>query len=296
MIRAMHLRKSYGDVVAVDGVSFEIQRGETFGLLGPNGAGKTTTIHLLVGVLSPDAGEVSLDGATDPTRPSVRRIVGMAPQSLSLYEELTGHENLSFFARLHGVHRAAVKQRIQQALEFAGLTEFAKRRVKTYSGGMKRRLNLACALLSEPKILFLDEPTVGVDPQSRNHIFENIDALKEKGCTILYTTHYMEEAERLCDRVAIMDHGRILALDTVEQLIKSHGGKSVVTAELEGPVPDPATVPGTLDGTSLRVETPDPLQEVGRLAASGLVFRSLHIDQPNLERVFLTLTGRSLRD
>lgn len=218
------LRRSYGPILAVDGISFDVQPGECFGLLGPNGAGKTTTIHMIVGVLPPDSGEVRIEGQSDPTRPSVRARLGMAPQSLAIYQELTGEENLRFFGTLYGLSGGRLDERTEMALEFAGLASRRKDRVATYSGGMQRRLNLVAALLHDPPVILMDEPTVGVDPQSRNLIFENIEALKRLGRTIVYTTHYMEEAERLCDRVAIVDQGKLLALDTVEALLRAHGG------------------------------------------------------------------------
>ena len=296
MIRVEQLRKAYPGVIAVDGVSFEVAAGETFGLLGPNGAGKTTTMQMLVGVLSPDAGTVTIADAGDPTQAETRRQIGLAPQQLSLYDALTGYENLAFFGRLYGLSGRDLKTRVGRALDFAGLSDRAKDRVKTYSGGMQRRLNMATALMHDPKVLLFDEPTVGVDPQSRNRIFDNIEALKAEGRTIIYTTHYMEEAQRLCDRVAIMDHGKLLALDTVDTLISQHGGKSVVTAQLERPPDDPGVLPEPLDGDSLRFDTAQPLEEVGRLTAAGVKFLTLKIDQPDLETVFLSLTGRRLRD
>lgn len=296
MIQAENLRKAYGDMVAVDGVSFEIRRGETFGLLGPNGAGKSTTINMLVGALQPDSGVIRIDGSSDPTQPQVRRSIGIAPQSLALYQELTAEENLAFFGKLYGVTGPRLRERVDWALEFAGLTDRRKSRVRTYSGGMARRLNMACALVHEPPVLFLDEPTVGVDPQSRNHIFDNIEALKRQGRTILYTTHYMEEAQRLCDRVAIMDRGKILAMDQVEALINEHGGRSVVVAELDHPPAGGVQLPGRLEGATLRFESTQPLEEVARLYGAGLKFTTLRVDRPDLETVFLSLTGRSLRD
>jgi len=296
MISVTELRKSFGAIKAVDGVSFELRPGESFGLLGPNGAGKSTTIHLIVGLLAPDGGSIAIDGRADPTQASVRRLLGVSPQSLSLYEELTAEENLSFFAQLYGISGRQRRDRLEWALRFSGLVDRRRDRVKTYSGGMKRRLNLAVALVHDPRVLLLDEPTVGVDPQSRNHIFECIEALKREGRTILYTTHYMEEARRLCDRVAIMDRGRILACDTVDGLIGQYGGRSVVTAELERPPIDSSILPALLDGTSLRFDTDEPLQAVGRLAGAGVQFATLRVDRPDLETVFLSLTGRSLRD
>jgi ABC-2 type transport system ATP-binding protein len=296
MIQVTDLRKSYGALVAVDGISFAVRAGETFGLLGPNGAGKTTTILLLAGALRPDAGEVRLGDSADPTRADVRQQLGIAPQAVALYDDLSAEENLRFFAKLYGLGGPRLRERVGWALEFAGLADRRRHRVKTYSGGMQRRLNLACALVHDPPILFLDEPTAGVDPQSRNHLLENIEALAKQGRTVLYTTHYMEEAQRLCDRVAIVDHGKVLALDTVEGLIRGHGGGSVIEAELERPPTDPKALPGRLEGTSLRVDTSEPLEEIARLSAAGVRFRSLRVEQPDLEAVFLNLTGRRLRD
>ena len=221
------LRKAYGDIVAVDGVSFEIGRGETFGLLGPNGAGKTTTLSLIVGSLRPDAGTVVVDGEPDPARDSVRRRIGTAPQAIALYGDLTAEENLRFFGSLYGLAGRQLRERVDWALAFSGLGSRRRHRVGGFSGGMQRRLNMVAGLLHDPPVILLDEPTVGVDPQSRNHIFENIESLKRQGRTVIYTTHYMEEAQRLCDRVAIIDRGRILAADTVEALIVKHGGEPV---------------------------------------------------------------------
>ncbi|HPR63267.1 MAG TPA: ABC transporter ATP-binding protein [Thermoanaerobaculia bacterium] len=295
-ISIQELKKSFNGVEAVKGVSYEIKKGETFGLLGPNGAGKTTTINLLVGILTPDSGSIRVDGSDDPTRPEVRRSFGICPQSLSLYEELTGEENLLFFGRLYHLSGKLLSERVRWALDFAGLTERKGDRVVHYSGGMKRRLNLVTALLHDPPILLLDEPTVGVDPQSRNLLFDNIEKLRAEGRTILYTTHYMEEAQRLCDRVAIMDHGEILAMDTVDGLIRAHGGPSVVEVELDS-IPDkPESLPGSLNGSLLRIETESPLESVADLGRTGLSFLNLKIHAADLENVFLNLTGRRLRD
>ena len=296
MIRTTHLRKSYGALTAVDDVSFEVPRGQTLGLLGPNGAGKSTTIHMLVGALKPDSGSVEIDGAPDPTQAAVRARIGVAPQRLSLYDQLTAEENLRFFASLYGLTASHLRERVDWALNFAGLTDRRKDRVATFSGGMQRRLNIAVSLVHDPPVLLLDEPTVGVDPQSRNHIFESIEQLQKSGLTLLYTTHYMEEAERLCDRVAIMDRGKILANDSVENLITKHGGHAVVEAELLHAPADGVTLPGRFDGRTLRHETDTPLEDLARLASSGLSFSTLKIERPDLESVFLSLTGRSLRD
>jgi ABC-2 type transport system ATP-binding protein len=296
MIRVQDLRKSFGTIVAVNGVSFDVRPGETFGLLGPNGAGKTTTIHMMIGVLKPDAGFVAVDGGAQPTDADARRAIGIVPQALAIYEELNAQENLAFFSKLYGLTGARLKERVAWALEFSGLEDRRKDRAKTYSGGMKRRLNMAVALVHDPQVIFLDEPTVGVDPQSRNHIFERIEQLKAKGRTMIYTTHYMEEAQRLCDRVAIMDHGRILDLDRVEALIDRHGGRSVVKAELAVVPTDHSLLPAPLEDLALRFESDRPFEDVARLTSAGISFQTLEIARPDLETVFLSLTGRRLRD
>jgi ABC-2 type transport system ATP-binding protein len=296
MIKVEHLHKRYGNLVAVDDVSFELKSGETFGLLGPNGAGKTTTINMMVGVLTPDGGAISVDGAGEPVHPDVRLRIGNAPQALALYDDLTAAENVTFFARLYRLSGRRLAERVRTSLEIVGLTDRQHDLVKTFSGGMKRRLNLACAIVHDPPILLLDEPTVGVDPQSRNLIFERIESLKSEGRTIIYTTHYMEEAQRLCDRVAIIDHGRILAMDTVDGLIESHGGRSVIEAELDRVPDSPESLPGHLDGGTLRIESDRPLEDVARLAGEGIGFLKLQVHRADLETVFLNLTGRRLRD
>ena len=295
MIRARDLRKAYAKIQAVDGISLELVAGETFGLLGPNGAGKTTTIHMLIGALRPDDGEVTINGSTDPTRADVRRQIGVAPQVEALYDELSAAENLSFFGRLYGLAGDRLKERVNWCLGLAGLTARAGDRVKTYSGGMKRRLNLACALVHDPPVLLLDEPTAGVDPQSRNHLLDSIEEFARAGRTILYTTHYMEEAERLCDRVAIMDQGKILALDTVDELLRKHGGPSMLEAELAR-IPDGVSLPARLEGNRLRFASDQPFEEANRIRNAGVQFVRFHVDRPSLESVFLNLTGRRLRD
>jgi ABC-2 type transport system ATP-binding protein len=294
MIHARDLRKAYAKIQAVDGVSLKLVAGETFGLLGPNGAGKTT-IHMLIGALRPDDGEATINGSTDPTRADVRRQIGVAPQVEALYDELSATENLSFFGRLYGLSGDRLKERVSWCLGLAELTARAGDRVKKYSGGMKRRLNLACALVHDPPVLLLDEPTAGVDPQSRNHLLDTIEEFARAGRTILYTTHYMEEAERLCDRVAIMDQGKILALDTVNELLRKHGGPSVLEAELAR-IPDGVSLPAPLEGNVLRFATDQPFEEANRLRNVGVQFVRFHVDRPSLESVFLNLTGRRLRD
>ena len=304
MIEARSLRKLYGKHVAVDDLSFTIKAGETFGLLGPNGAGKTTTISMLIGLLNPDSGSVEVGDAAgpkgSPDQPSIRNQIGFSPQTLSLYGELSARENLEFFGKLYGLSGSRLKERVDWALEFAALQDRQKDLVNTFSGGMKRRVNIAVALVHDPKVLMLDEPTVGVDPQSRNHIFESIERLQKQGLTILYTTHYMEEAQRLCDRVAIVDAGKLLALDSVAGLVAKHGGASVVTAELSNGFMQSdwlnSFAGSSLEGNSMRFESDRPLETVAELSGKGVQFQTLKIAQPDLESVFLSLTGRSLRD
>jgi len=280
MLTLTDLRKSYGATRAVDGLTLEVRPGEILGLLGPNGAGKSTTAAMAAGLLAPDGGSVSLAGG-DPARPEVRRKLGLAPQALSLYAALSGEENLRFFGALHDLSGATLGRRVDEALEFVGLRERRRDRVSAYSGGMQRRLNLAAALLHDPELVILDEPTAGVDPQSRNGLFENIEALRARGKTVIYTTHYMEEAARLCDRVAIVDHGRLLALGTVAELTDAHGGPPALIVRR--------------NGAETRVETAEPLAELNRLAAAGPV-EEFRVERATLEQVFLHLTGRALRD
>lgn len=281
MIQLEKVSRSFGELLAVDGFSIHIPKGEIFGLLGPNGAGKSTLISLLSGQLLPSSGSLLVNGLS-PCSIAAKRQMGIAPQSLAIYEELSGQANLEFFGRLYGLSGSRLESACARVLEFVALEDRAKDRAEHYSGGMKRRLNLAIALLHEPQVLLLDEPTVGVDPQSRNRLFESVLELKQQGLTIVYTTHYMEEAEKLCDRVGIIEQGRLVALDKVERLIRLHGGDSVLTwADA---------------GTEKRIRTSDPLAEIQRLLASGCDMSELSLARPNLEQVFLNLTGRHLRD
>ncbi len=296
MISISNLQKRFKDVIAVDGISFDIAKGELFGLLGPNGAGKTTAINMMVGVLKPDNGTITINGITDPTRSDIRFKLGNAPQTLALYDRLTARENLAFFGGLYNLTGKHLKERVDWALEFVGLTDRANHRVETFSGGMKRRVNLACAVVHDPDVILFDEPTVGVDPQSRNMIFDTIEGLKREGRTIIYTTHYMEEAERLCDRVAIIDHGAILAMDTVDGLIDRHGGDSLISAEAESVPDNLENFADSWDGTCLKHATSQPMQDLAKLVGLGVNFRQLKVERPNLEDVFLNLTGRNLRD
>ncbi len=276
-----HVVKRFGARVAVDDLSLEVRRGEVLGLLGPNGAGKSTTVGLAIGLLAPDAGRVQVGELGNPREARVRGRIGVAPQALAVYELLTARENLRFFADIQGLDRCTGDARVRWCLTFAGLDDRAGDRVDGYSGGMKRRLNLAAAVVHQPDLLLLDEPTVGVDPQSRNAIFDSIEALGDEGTTIIYTTHYMEEAERLCDRVAIVDEGRLLAIGTVRELVDAHGGVPVLVVRTEC--------------GETRHHTGDPLRTLNALAATEAILE-FHVERPTLEQVFLRLTGRRLRD
>jgi ABC-2 type transport system ATP-binding protein len=294
MLRLRDLRKSFGPLTAVDGLSLDINRGEVFGLLGPNGAGKSTTIGMCVGLIAPDSGTVEIDTDSHagskshtPVSPDVRRRLGLAPQSLALYDDMTGDENLRFFGRLYGLKGAALTARCDHVLSLVQLVGRREDRVGGYSGGMKRRLNLAVALIHDPPLVLMDEPTAGVDPQSRHNILELVRTIASQGRTVVYTTHYIEEAAKVCDRVGIVDRGKVLALGTVHELIAMHGGKSVVTIQRES----------SLSGNAIpqRIETDDPVREISAAMSAGGV-TNVRIDRPDLESVFLTLTGRSLRD
>jgi ABC-2 type transport system ATP-binding protein len=309
ILEIRQLVKTFGALRAVDGVSFQLQAGECLGLLGPNGAGKTTTISMITGLLAPASGQVLIEGKAlagdgDPAK----RRIGLVPQDLALYEELTALDNLKFFGALYDLEASTLGPAMTSALELVGLADRAGDRVKNFSGGMKRRLNLASALLHDPQLLLLDEPTVGVDPQSRNAIFDNIAALRARGKTVLYTTHYMEEVERLCDRVVIMDHGQVVADDTLAGLQRRQVRRCRLRIELEHAngaawLGDLRQVAGVLDAELAANNLTVGLADLGGTAAvlgflSGRGQTVLHLesDRPNLEAVFLELTGRNLRD
>ncbi len=317
--RIQNAVKRYADFTAVDGVSLEIQRGEIFGLLGPNGAGKTTLISMLAGLLPLTGGAIEVAGQ-DAGRASlaVKRAIGIAPQELAIYPRLTARENLTFFGQLYGLRDGDLKTRADAMLSLVGLTDRADSRAETYSGGMKRRLNLAAALMHRPQLLLLDEPTVGVDPQSRNHIFEGVRALNRQGLTVLYTSHYMEEVEALCDRVGIMDGGKLIACDTLPNLIARLGGAMIEVGLDSRSAADPlltslrgisgvasaALAPRSETDRSelavLQVRAAQPHRVlpgiVAALNAADAPLLSLQIKNPNLEDVFLSLTGKNLRD
>jgi ABC-2 type transport system ATP-binding protein len=309
VLEARGLEKSFGHLKAVDGASFHIAPGETYGLLGPNGAGKTTAISMVAGLLELDGGEVEINGeAMSPRAISPKAHIGLVPQDLAIYPDLTAAENLAFFGRLYGMPRDTLKSRVARVLEVVGLTERATDVTKEFSGGMKRRLNIGIGLLHSPQLLILDEPTVGVDPQSRNAILEAVEQLSSEGMAVLYTTHYMEEAERLCDRVGIIDQGKIMAEGTRRQLVQMVGQKDRVSITGNGPVAEVARLLGATEGVSEATSDENRIlllvEDAGaRLAAilstatsAGLNVTGVEIEEPNLEAVFLHLTGKALRD
>jgi ABC-2 type transport system ATP-binding protein len=306
VLQVTDLHKSYGKVAAVNGVSFEVAAGICYGLLGPNGAGKTTTISAIVGTLEPDAGSVTILGKPmGLSKYEAKRHIGYVPQEVAVYEELDATDNLRFFGSLYGLQGDQLKSRTDRALKVTSLADRSREPIKNYSGGMKRRLNIAIALLHEPDLLVLDEPTVGVDPQSRNAIFETLKALQNNGMTLLYTTHYMEEVERMCQRVAVMDHGEIVAEDTIAGLQKLVPAANTVRVELESKPGAPLTFPPQvraheLDGSTLTLEiddlTTDLAVALGSLREQGARITAVESKETSLEEVFLFLTGKNLRD
>jgi ABC-2 type transport system ATP-binding protein len=303
------ISKRFGDLEAVRNVSFELVPGETYGLLGPNGAGKTTSISIIAGLLEPDGGVVTVAGQRLTTRTTEpKRKVGLVPQELAIYPDLTARENLRFFGRLYDLSGDALNKRIDRVLDVIGLTDRADDPAKEYSGGMKRRLNIGIGLLHEPMLLILDEPTVGVDPQSRNAILESVEQLSADGMAVLYTTHYMEEAERLCDRVGIIDEGELKAEGDRRSLTALIGQKDRIVVETGGHdeaiVRDLLEIAGVSDATSverrLELLVEDAPARLGAvfdlLSRGGATVTSLEVIEPDLEAVFLHLTGRALRD
>ncbi|SHI79865.1 ABC-2 type transport system ATP-binding protein [Lutispora thermophila DSM 19022] len=309
ILEVKNLIKRYGDTLAVDNISFSIKEGEIFGLLGPNGAGKTTAIDTVIGIRDADKGEINIFGKDMKKHASeIKKYIGIVPQDIAIYPDLTAYENVEFFGRLYDLKGSLLKARVEEVLEFTGLLDQKKQFVRNFSGGMKRRLNIACALVHRPKLIIMDEPTVGIDPQSRNHIIESVKKMRNEGSTIIYTSHYMEEVEQLCSYIAIMDHGKIIARGSKEEL------KDFVTVEEKTVI--------TLDGINYtlvdRIKTMDNVVDcsvegnvitviskkgtnnlnniIQCIIDSGNQIVSLISEKPDLETVFLTLTGRTLRD
>lgn len=309
LVRCRGLTKRYGRTLAVDDVGFEIAPGEAYGLLGPNGAGKTTTIAMLCGLLEADAGEVELAGARLADAPmAVKAAIGYVPQEIALYPDLTARENLAFFGRLYAMGGRDLTARIEEVLELVELDDRADERIDTYSGGMKRRINIAAGLLHRPRLLVLDEPTVGVDPQSRNAILERVAQLNREGMALLYTSHYMEEVERLCDRIGIMDGGRMIAEGTRRELVDGVGQADRVELDVERDAAALAETLGALDAVR-QAQAADRrvilLADDGRALlpslldraqAAGVPVKGVQVIEPDLEAVFLHLTGKALRD
>ena len=311
ILEVQHLVKKYDDFAAVDGVSFAIEAGEIFSLLGPNGAGKTTTISVLSCLLKPTSGDAIIGGHSVARESlQVREVIGVVPQDIALYNMLSARENLEFWGRMYGMGGAALKQRVNEVLGQIGLTDKANAKIETYSGGMKRRVNIGVGLLHKPRIIYMDEPTVGIDPQSRRSILDTVKDLNKQGMTVLYTTHYMEEAQELSDRVGIIDHGKLIALGTQKELtqivgeydtLRLHIGEEVDAEKLAQAL---SGIPGVVKCSAADHEVVLVVPEaeealapaITRANDAGIRIHSVDIQEPNLETVFLQLTGRALRD
>lgn len=309
ILEVKNLVKRYGETLAVDNVSFSIKEGEIFGLLGPNGAGKTTAINTIIGIKTPDKGDVNIFGKDIKKHAlEIKKHIGIVPQEIAIYPDLTAYENVEFFGRLYNLKGALLKESVENVLEFTGLIDRSKQLVKKFSGGMKRRLNIACALVHNPKLIIMDEPTVGIDPQSRSHILESVKKLKDEGSTVIYTSHYMEEVEELCTDIAIMDHGKIIVRGTKEELkaYVSIEDKTVIALNtVNYTVVDCIKKIGNVIDCSVSGNVLTIISKKGSSNLSeiihciidlGLEIISLSTEKPDLETVFLTLTGRTLRD
>ena len=304
-----HVVKRYGSKLSVDHLNLSVNKGEIFGLLGPNGAGKSTTISMIAGLLKMDQGEIRLDGISVKDQPlEVKRKIGLVPQDLALYETMSAADNVTFFARLYGLRGKLLKERVKESLEFVGLQDKAKEAPSTFSGGMKRRLNIACALSHRPDLIIMDEPTVGIDPQSRNHILESVRTLNQMGSTIIYTSHYMEEVAAISNRVAIMDQGRIIACGTEAELRERVASEEKIVLTASG-IHDGAVEELKLHPRVRAVEVTEETLTImlpsAQLALQDMLFicskhdisiQSLRVEEPDLETLFLNLTGRTLRD
>lgn len=311
MLAIKKFKKSYGSLIAVDGIDLEIKQGEIFGLLGPNGAGKSTIISSIATLLKADEGEILIDGKPiEKDLEGFKKRIGIVPQDIALYPMLTGLENLKFWGSTYGLKGKKLMARIEVISEIIGISERLSSKVESYSGGMKRRLNIGAALLHEPDLLIMDEPTVGIDPQSRNHILEAVKGLNEEGMTIIYTSHYMEEVEFLCDRLAIIDHGKIIAVGSKETITNSLNQLPCYIIEINGGIEkfrllfskhafkstyDEATQMIHLESTEM-IETFAELATLFEREELSNLVRAISIEKPSLETVFLKLTGRSLRD
>ncbi|HEY3366553.1 MAG TPA: ABC transporter ATP-binding protein [Symbiobacteriaceae bacterium] len=309
MLRVQNLVKKFGENVAVRDVSFEVEKGESFGLLGPNGAGKSTTISMICGLLQPNAGEIYVAGVNVREHPTAAKAkMGVVPQDIALYPTLSARENLNFWGAMYSLGGAELARRVDEALEIVSLRDRQKERIDTYSGGMKRRINIAASLLHRPELLIMDEPTVGIDPQSRNNILETVKRLNSEGMTVVYTSHYMEEVEYLCYRLAIIDHGKLIAQGTLDDVRRLIGSEATVRLKVQNPddtvCAAVAAVPGVTqshcDDNAVIALVKDAADKLPALLAAvnsqGRKVLGVEVQEPNLESVFLHLTGRALRD
>ncbi|MEC1601760.1 MULTISPECIES: ABC transporter ATP-binding protein [Bacillus] len=311
MLQAENIKKAYGKKTIVKGISFSLRKGESFGLLGPNGAGKSTTISMISGLVPLDGGEITVGGyVIGKDTNKAKQKIGIVPQEIALYPTLTAQENLVFWGKMYGLTHGEAKKRSTEVLEYVGLTERAKDKIETFSGGMKRRINIGAALMHKPELLIMDEPTVGIDPQSRNHILETVKQLNETGMTVIYTSHYMEEVEYLCDRIGIIDQGEMIAIGTKNDLCSRLGGDTIIQMTVSGAdegflsaVRSLAHVNDvTVSESELKIEVAAAHHEkvvtslLAEAAAHQTNLLSLQVQEPNLERLFLNLTGRTLRD
>ncbi|AZV48547.1 MULTISPECIES: ABC transporter ATP-binding protein [Bacillus] len=311
MLQAENIKKAYGKKTIVKGISFSLKKGESFGLLGPNGAGKSTTISMISGLVPLDGGEITVGGyVIGKDTNKAKQKIGIVPQEIALYPTLTAQENLVFWGKMYGLTHGEAKKRSAEVLEYVGLTERAKDKIETFSGGMKRRINIGAALMHKPELLIMDEPTVGIDPQSRNHILETVKQLNETGMTVIYTSHYMEEVEYLCDRIGIIDQGEMIAIGTKNDLCSRLGGDTIIQMTVSGAdegflsaIRSLAHVNDvTVNESELKIEVAAAHHEkvvtslLTEAAAHQMNLLSLQVQEPNLERLFLNLTGRTLRD
>ncbi|ASZ60567.1 MULTISPECIES: linearmycin resistance ATP-binding protein LnrL [Bacillus] len=311
MLQAENIKKAYGKKTIVKGISFSLKKGESFGLLGPNGAGKSTTISMISGLVPHDSGNITVGGyVIGKETAKAKQKIGIVPQEIALYPTLTAHENLMFWGKMYGLTHGEAKKRSAEVLEYVGLTERAKDKIETFSGGMKRRINIGAALMHKPELLIMDEPTVGIDPQSRNHILETVKQLNETGMTVIYTSHYMEEVEFLCDRIGIIDQGEMIAIGTKTDLCSRLGGDTIIQLTVSGineaflvAIRSLAHVNDiTVHELELKIDISAAHHEkvvtslLAKAAAHHINLLSLQVQEPNLERLFLNLTGRTLRD
>lgn len=308
-IRLKDVMKRYDSKLAVDNVTMTIEKGGIFGLLGPNGAGKSTTIKMMTGLLKPTSGEITIDGYDiKKDALAVKAMMGLVPQDLAIYENLSAGENVEYFGSLYGLKGKGLKERAKEALDFVGLYEKCKEKPKKFSGGMKRRLNIACSIVHQPKIIIMDEPTVGIDPQSRTHILESVKELNRRGSTIIYTSHYMEEVEAICDRVGIIDHGKLIGHGSKNEVKKSINAEEKIAIEAIditfSPIDEIKGVEGvlnvTLNENMITINTSNAQQNLQDilfiLSKNNVRVRNISLTEPDLESVFLSLTGRKLRD